>query len=409
MSCLENKLADNNEKKSAVEQKIFDVANNLYLELKNNPEQADKVISAYNFAFAATAQQSDINEIKHAKNIPQNSQVEYDAVIVDEAARITPGDLMIPLSKASQKIILVGDQRQLPHISDEEIFSALQEDGKLDDVEDIKVSMFEKIWYRAKELEKFDGIKRTITLNSQFRMHPTLGNFISENFYDMYGEGFSSPRPAEDFAQKICNAPVCWINVAAELGRDYRTINHSLYRPSEVNYIVKKLAEIFSDAQNKNLTFGVVSFYRAQVLEIKREIKKLKPTLAKEIESRTKIGTVDEFQGMEFDVMILSVVRSGRNFNDVNLKKLENPPPPEDEISCESYKNFVQSVSRKFYGFFNDNRLCVALSRQKKLLMVFGDEKMFDGKISARVAKICVPAMHNLLQLCKAEGSLIDA
>ena len=224
------------------------------------------------------------------------------------------------------RIILVGDQRQLPHVYDEEIFSALREDDLIADEGDIKVSMFEQLWNRAQELENSDGIKRRITLDSQFRMHPTLGKFISENFYDIYGEGFTSPRPAEDFKQNICSKPVCWINVDSAQGKDYLSANHSLYRPSEVHYIVEKLQEYFSNPQNKDLTFGVVSFYRAQVQEIKESIKNLNSKLAKEIEARTEIGTVDEFQGMEFDVMILSVVRSGRNFGTVNPDRLENSP-----------------------------------------------------------------------------------
>ena len=398
---------------NSVAKKISDIVEDFYLELAEHPEKADRAIFPYNFVFASTAQQSDRAEIKRAKNLPTFGDEfltpEYDTVIVDEAARITPGDLMIPMSQAARKIILVGDQRQLPHVYDEEIFSALREDGQIKDEGDIKISMFEQLWNRALELEKADGIKRRITLDSQFRMHPTLGNFISKNFYDIYGEGFNSPRPASDFEQKICHAPVCWINVSAKHGKDYRTANRSLYRQSEVFYIVQKLKEIFSNPQNDKLTFGVVSFYRAQILEIKREIKKLKSKLARKIESRTKIGTVDEFQGMEFDVMILSVVRSGRNFNDVDLERLRKIPRDENSLDFQKYREFVQNVSRRFYGFFNDNRLCVALSRQKKLLMVFGDVEMFNGKISARVAKICVPAMYNLLQLCKAERSIIDA
>lgn len=150
----------------------------IYARLKQSLSRPQDV-AAYNFAFAATAQQSDREEIKRAKNIerPKDEKVhaEYETVIVDEAARITPGDLMIPLSQASRRIILVGDQRQLPHIYDEEIFQALRDDGQLDDEGDIKTSMFEHLWNKARELEKSEGIKRAVTLDAQYRMHPTLG------------------------------------------------------------------------------------------------------------------------------------------------------------------------------------------------------------------------------------------
>ena len=34
-------------------------------------------------------------------------------------------------------------------------------------------------------------------------MHPLLGNFVSENFYKSYGEGFDSPLGPEKFTHKL--------------------------------------------------------------------------------------------------------------------------------------------------------------------------------------------------------------
>ena len=402
---LDKKISDADKIQNPVTEKISEIVKDFRNELEKNSEEADREIFSYNFAFAATAQQSDRFEIKRLK---KSEQLEYDTVIIDEAARITPGDLMIPMSQAAHKIILVGDHRQLPHLYDEEIFSELRERGIIKNDSDIKTSMFEQLWSRALELEQADGIKRRITLDSQFRMHPILGKFISENFYEVHGEGFNSPRPDSDFAQKICRSPVRWINIKSKHGKDFRAPNFSLYRPYEALYIVNELQKIFSDSRNDNLTFGVISFYRAQVQSIKREINLLDEEVIKKFDARVKIGTVDEFQGMEFDVMFLSVVRACRKFDEVDLEKLENPPPESDEVAFAEYKKFVRSVGIKFYGFLTDNRLCVALSRQKKLLIVVGESAMFNGKISARVAKICVPAIYNLLQLCKEERSLID-
>ncbi len=386
----------------AAENIIYD----LYRELRDDPQVVRQAVASYNFAFAATAQQSDRKEIKVAKNVekPWEDKVhaQYETVIVDEAARITPGDLMIPLSQASRRIILVGDQRQLPHIYDEEIFQALREDGQLENEGDIKTSMFEHLWNKAQELERSDGIKRTVTLDAQYRMHPTLGNFVSENFYEPYGESFRSPRPAEDFPQAICPSPVRWVNIPANRGKDLRSASRSLYRTCEIDYIAETLGEYLANPNNDNLTFGVISFYRAQAQAIKRELK--------DFGSRVRIGTVDEFQGMEFDVIFLSVVRSGKNFSDVDFDFLENPPPVADEESFAKYKKRRDEIGRNIYGFLNvENRLCVALSRQKRLLIVVGDADMFRANDAARTAKICVPAMFNLYKLCESEGSVINA
>ena len=378
----------------------------LYRELRDNPPAVRQAVSAYNFAFAATAQQSDRAEIKKAKSIEkywdEKTHAEYETVIVDEAARITPGDLMIPLSQASRRIILVGDQRQLPHIYDEEIFRALQEDGQLENEGDIKTSMFEHLWKKAQELERSDGIKRAVTLDAQYRMHPTLGNFVSDNFYAPYGEAFRSPRPASDFPQEICQSPVRWVNVPATRGKDLRSSSRSLYRPCEVDYIAETLDGYLADPKNDKLSFGVISFYRAQAQAVKRRLK--------DFGSRVRIGTVDEFQGMEFDVIFLSVVRSGKKFSEEDLNFLEDPPPESDTESFNEYKKIRDSIGGKIYGFLNvENRLCVALSRQKRLLIVVGDADMFRGEIPARFAKVCVPAMYNLYKLCESEGSVVNA
>ncbi len=44
----------------------------------------------------------------------------FPTVIVDEAARANPLDLLIPVTQASERVILVGDHRQLPQVIDEQ-------------------------------------------------------------------------------------------------------------------------------------------------------------------------------------------------------------------------------------------------------------------------------------------------
>ena len=111
----------------------------------------------------------------------KTEMVKYDTVIIDEAARTSPRDLLIPMSQAEKRIILVGDHRQLPHLIDEEVARALEGDdssGQPVDVELFKKSMFEYLFNRLKKLEEKDGIKRTVTLDAQYRTHPLLGDLF---------------------------------------------------------------------------------------------------------------------------------------------------------------------------------------------------------------------------------------
>lgn len=394
---------------NAVDNIIYD----FYSALRDNPFGVSQSVAAYSFVFAATAQQTEKEEIKRAKGVAKpwdkDSHAEYDTVVVDEAARVNPGDLMIPLSQASRRIILVGDQRQLPHMYDEEIFQALREEGVLEDEGDIKTSMFEHLWNKAEELHKADGIERRVTLDAQYRMHPLLGNFVSDNFYKPYGEPFKSPLPPSNFEQPIAASPVRWVHIPADRGMPERRKTGSLVRECEVEYIAETLKNYFTDPKYEGMSFGVISFYRAQTQEIYKRVKKFDP------EKKIRVGTVDEFQGMEFDVIFLSIVRSRTDFANVrigkdkvpiDMAKLECVPKDTDE-DRENHKRYVEKIGSNIYGFLTDNRLCVALSRQKRLLIVVGDADMFGGEQSKRIARVCVPSMYNLYELCRSENSLV--
>ena len=61
------------------------------------------------------------------------------------------------------------------------------------------------------------------------------------------------------------------------------------------------------------------------------------------------------------------------------------------------------------YGFLiSENRLCVSLSRQKKLLIVVGDRNIFSAGKWDKLAEICVPGMWKLLKLCEREEAVVD-
>ena len=59
-----------------------------------------------------------------------------------------------------------------------------------------------------------------------------------------------------------------------------------------------------SDA-GKDLSFGVISFYKAQANLIKQQLGNITDD-----DKKLRVGTVDSFQGMEFDVVFLSMVRT---------------------------------------------------------------------------------------------------
>ena len=356
--------------------------------LEGDPEAVKRAVISYTSVFAATCQQSARQEIATIKGSEG-----YDTVVVDEAARATPLDLLIPMARAKRRIVLVGDHRQLPHILDHELERELE--AALSDGENagertremLKQSMFERLFERLREREKRDGIPRVVTLDEQYRMHPTLGQFVSDSFYEEFGEKFRSPRPASDFAHALPghSGPASWLSVPRALGaeRDGR----SKCRPVEAKAIVAELKRLMDSKEGRELTFGVISFYKQQVEEITNSLVEagivartddateiVEPYRELQLPNgrvceRLRFGTVDAFQGMEFDVVFLSMVRSN---------------------------------SRGVFGHVTSpNRLCVAMSRQKRLLIVAGD----DGMLRAVNARKAVRPLVEFLKLSEVHDA----
>lgn len=368
----------------------------LLSQLEYNQQGIKETLKDYMFAYAATAQQSARKELREAKEVPRGGKLRYDTVIVDEAARVNPGDLLIPLSQAARRIILVGDHRQLPHMYDEEIFERLLERGATFRHEDIQQSMFENLLGRARKLEQKDGIKRFITLDMQYRMHPLLGKFISDNFYARHdrAEAFRSGLPAEHFAQPFTAEPLLWIDVPVRTPADReQRLNPSWMRRRECEAIIRALSSMMERMpEDHPLSIGVISFYSGQVGCLKRMIREQGWT-----EDQVRVGTVDAYQGMEYDIIFLSVVRATMEPRKIDWQAVEDPEATQHE-----------RIGRQHYGFLtSENRLCVALSRQKRLLVVVGNGALFSGTYGSRLAAAYVPALREFYALCEQKGAIL--
>lgn len=379
---------------------LSEILYDLLSELENNAEDAEDVISSYSFAYAATVQQSEGRDIRRAKNVKRDEHPEYDTVIIDEAARVNPGDLIVPMSQAKRRIILVGDHRQLPHIYDEEIFESMCDDGGEIRKDIVTKSMFEYMKEKLEELERIDHIPRTITLDAQYRMHPVLGEFVNRHFYAPYGEGFASPLGAEHFQQGLCEKPYLWIDMPHWQG-DERRKGVSRQRECEADCIVSAIRNYINSPEGSGLTYGVITFYRAQKDLICDKLQKAG------LLDKVRVGSVDAFQGMEFDVIFLSAVRThgGDAAFDEGLLCQDTSLLSRDGEEYAQWLAYKEKVGMHYYGrLVSENLLCVALSRQKRLLIVVGDGAIFHRGKWGELAEKCVPAMRSFYEMCEKGG-----
>lgn len=377
-----------------------------------DPQRTRNTVENYSMVVGATCQQAASQQMSDLKTLSEfdNSGISFNSVIIDEAARANPLDLFIPMSMANRRVVLVGDHRQLPHLLEPEIEKDVASRHNLSDEQRkaYEESLFQRLWRQLKEREESDGICRVVMLNEQFRMNPVLGTFVSRQFYEAEGlDEVKSPRPESDFLSDIpgYEGKVCaWINVphGANSASESRKDTTSWFRIDEARRVADEAIRLLTSADD-DVNLGIITFYSAQrdrifqAMESKGAVIRDDETgewrIAEHFrknsrgEERLRIGTVDAFQGKEFDVVILSAVRS-------NNKRL----PPSTEGS-----NFETAANRKYGHLRLSNRMNVAMSRQRSLLIVIGDREMAE----LNGADAAVPALRAYLELCQGEHGCV--
>jgi energy-coupling factor transporter ATP-binding protein EcfA2 len=380
---------------------IPDVIDEYLNVIKYQPEYLATSVQHYTTSVGASCQRSAGEQVvryKESINAALNevtAEHEFDTVIVDEAARANPLDLFIPMALASRRIVLVGDHFQLPQMLEPEIEKEMVEGGNLDveTAKAIKMSLFERLYTQLKAREAKDGIQRTVMLDTQFRMHPDLGEFISKNFYESEGEQpILSGLEASRFDMgipKYSNKVAQWIDIPLSKGKEQRA-GTSWQRECEADSVVTEVLALLTESPN--LSIGVITFFAAQREVILEKLSQVNICLktkdgweflpgfktTKDGEEKLRVGSVDAFQGKEFDVVILSTVRAN-NFSS------------SDENSF-----------RKKYGFIRTpNRLNVAFSRARSLIKVVGDKDMFSGESARQAIPQVWSFYHQLCEVAK--------
>lgn len=334
--------------------------------------------------------------------------IEYDVAIVDEAGQITLHDLLVPLVKA-KKVILIGDHLQLPPSAESEFCKYVQDNNlldfkELDDKEERKeyeeeleevfsVSLFEKL-FRDSRLDD-----HKVMLDTQFRMHPDIAEFISANFYDgKYKSGISSEKRTlkiAGFSRPLYFIDTCNAKEKYEDKIPDPTVHVNRYEAVIcASYLTKLIVAIDNndyEMEEKKLknedgeyNIGVITAYKKQISYIRQELSKrlqkfYEPERAHDIVSRLAINTLDSFQGRDDQIIFYSFVRSNQ----------------EHKI-----------------GFLNEvRRLNVMMTRAKSLLVMIGDSETLTESKSKTVhdrSRKAAEYYKSLVDYCKEKHGYID-
>ena len=309
----------------------------------------EMIVRKYSMTTAATCQTS--------LDLRDGINKTYDLVIVDEAARANPLDLFIPMSMG-RKIVLVGDHKQLPHMLEPDVLKLLTEDPKFRDIPEIEKSLFERLF----EMFSKGQNPKALPLTQQFRMHPDICSFVSDAFYDGVLRTAKSITPEMRASSPEINQgrALAFINIPISRGAETSGVSKS--RWAEIEVIGKDVRHIM-DVDPK-ASIGIITFYSAQAQMLKRHLDNF---LNDEEKANIEVGTVDAFQGKEFDYVLLSCVRS----------------------------NSPRDGKAPVVGFLEKpNRLCVAFSRSIRQLAIYGDAETL----------IQIPCFSRLYDICAVEG-----
>jgi serine/threonine protein kinase len=237
----------------------------------------------------------------------------YDWVIIDEAARATPGELSVAM-QTGRRVLLVGDHRQLPPLYSKEVVDNLSSKFPSTSRLSLTRSDFERAF------ESPYGKAVGATLQTQYRMAPAIGALVSECFYPvplLAGRG----EPA-DFYKDLpvgANATVNWIDTSeTPSSSDRPSSNHGYDNAVECRVILSLLRRLSQkddclermsqETSGENRPIGVICTYSNQKLLLQKMLSEQEWVV--KIRDLIKVDTVDSYQGKENRIIILSLTRN---------------------------------------------------------------------------------------------------
>uniref|UniRef100_A0AAX7U356 RNA helicase n=1 Tax=Astatotilapia calliptera TaxID=8154 RepID=A0AAX7U356_ASTCA len=297
----------------------------------------------------------------------------FTHVFIDEAGHAVETECIIPLAglldATAGQVVLAGDPKQLGPI--------LRSPYALK--YGMGVSLLERLMNNFSVYQKnADGVfsKRFVTkLLRNYRSHPAILKIPNELFYD--GE---LQACADEYARNFyCNweelpkknFPVIFHGVT---GIDKREASSpSFFNVAEVEVLMDYVRKLLQAQGKKGVAkiaprdIGIIAPYRKQVQKIRKALEKI--GLEKEFQfmsmENLKVGSVEEFQGQERRVILVSTVRSSPNYTEMDKK---------------FNLGFVK----------NEKRFNVAVTRAKALLIVVGNPRILETDSTwARFIQYC--------------------
>jgi tetratricopeptide (TPR) repeat protein len=353
------------------------VAKALKRQLDRHPSAPDslrrRLVEGANIVFATT----------NSRHVATERPASYDLVVVEEAARAYPIELL-GVMRLAREWLLIGDHQQLPPYGIDEVTRQVEQ-HIADDLDDIRVgegeggpsdrsaaerarveekrAAFERIRLPFRHAHEADGAHRAV-LRTQWRMHPRIAEMVSGVFYG--GAAVCNPEDEAELEalrkrrEHDVLAPawlrgkeLVWVDflpsaLNADCGEQYER-GGLVGNSAERRAIVSLLQQVRRSRPSKDI--AILAPYRHQVENLRGLFERnwfeaFSPELGGLVE---RVFTVDSFQGRQAGTVILSLVRNNDR---------------------ETPSGAVGFLARK-------QRSTVMFSRAERLLIVFGCVRHF--------------------------------
>lgn len=217
----------------------------------------------------------------------------FDVAIIDEASQCDIASCF-PILFRAKKAVIVGDDKQLPHLS------FLEKAKEQSFMNQYGIPDKYQLMWRFRTNSMFDVSDyysmNSVMLDEHFRSLPPIIDFSNKEFY--------ADRIRIMRKDKIGDKVIELIQVP-----DGKVDSSATRNLPEIEAVVKVLHEIIVEDERKNnkkpVTIGIISPFRAQVEQLKISVSKvISDYMLKK--HQIEIGTAHAFQGDERDIMLIS-------------------------------------------------------------------------------------------------------
>ena len=277
-------------------------------------------------------------------------------VIVEEAAEVMESHIVSSLNAGTQHLILIGDHKQLRPKPNE---YDLVEKYKLD------ISLFERL-----VINEFPYV----TLENQHRMRPEIAELVHPIYEKLNNHSSVLNYPK---VKGVC--------------KNLFLINHSHPEETSVDlshdnkheaYYLIALCQFLLKKGYAPSQITMLATYSGQLLLIRKLLREKAIT-------DVKITTVDNFQGEENDIILLSLVRSNKN-NIIGFLKEEN--------------RVCVSLSRARHGFYCIGNFSMLKKSQESIWQKIVPDMESKGNVGTALEVQCINHPENKFWVADPEG-----